>query len=173
MAEHPIPRDRSFPSGAVILCEETAAQHLYIVKRGRVRVVKRSRSGETLLGELGPGNMFGEMALIDKRMRSASIIAIEPTVCIELPCLMVEDMLTRSNPWVAAMLRILVLRLRAANDTIAGLRKRSGDTDRIPADKITERHLRRIVRKLEETDVIAWDRLGAQRQPSDDGSRPS
>lgn len=163
MAEHPVPRDRSFQAGAVILCEETAGQHLYIVKRGRVRVVKRTRGGETVLGELGPGNLFGEMALIDKRLRSASVIATEPTVCIELPCLLVEDMLERSNPWVAALLRILVLRLRGANEAIAGLRARSGDSDEVPVDKITERHLRRIVRKLDSSDVIAWDRLGAEK----------
>jgi CRP-like cAMP-binding protein len=162
MTEHPVPRDRRFESGAVILCEETAGQHLYIVKRGRVRVVKRARGGETVLGELGPGNLFGEMALIDKRLRSASVVAIEPTVCIELPCILVEDMLARSNPWVAAMLRILVLRLRGANDVIAGLRARSGDSEEIPVDKITERHLRRIVRKLDSSDVVAWDKLGAK-----------
>lgn len=166
MAEHPIPRDRRFETGAVILCEATAGQHLYIVKRGRVRVVKRARGGETVLGELGPGNLFGEMALIDKRLRSASVIAIEPTVCIELPCSLVESMLERSNPWIAAMLRILVLRLRGANDAIAGLRARSGDTDEVPVDKITERHLRRIVQSLEDRDATAWDRLGGQ-----DGNR--
>lgn len=162
MAEHPIPRDRRFAAGDVILCEATAGQHLYIVKRGRVRVLKRARGGETVLGELGPGNLFGEMALIDKRLRSASVVAIEPTVCIELPCILVEDMLERSNPWIAAMLRILVLRLRGANDAIAGLRERSGDTDEVPVDKITERHLRRIVRSLEDRDATAWDRLGGQ-----------
>ncbi len=162
MAEHPVPRDRRFASGAIILCEETAGQHLYIVKRGRVRVVKRSRGGETVLGELGPGNLFGEMALIDKRLRSASVIAMEPTTCIELPCILVEDMLDRSNPWVAAMLRILVLRLRGANDAIAGLRARSGDSEDVPVDKITERHLRRIVRTLDSSDAVAWDKLGAK-----------
>ncbi|MBN8524373.1 MAG: cyclic nucleotide-binding domain-containing protein [Planctomycetes bacterium] len=161
MPEHAVPRDRSYAAGDVILCEETAGKHLYIVKRGRVRVVKRARGGETVLGELGPGNLFGEMALIDKRLRSASVIAIEATVCIELPCVLIEDLLARSNPWVSAMLRILVLRLRAANETISGLRERSGDSGEVPVDKITERHLRRIVRKLEDSDAIAWDRMGA------------
>lgn len=162
MVEHAVPRDRRFEPGAVILCEETAGQHLYIVKRGRVRVVKRARGGETVLGELGPGNLFGEMALIDKRLRSASVIAVEPTLCIEMPCVLIEDLLARSNPWVAAMLRILVLRLRAANEAIAGLRQRSGDSEDVPVDKITERHLRRIVRSLGDPKAVAWDRMGGQ-----------
>jgi CRP/FNR family cyclic AMP-dependent transcriptional regulator len=162
MTQHPVPRDRSFAPGAVILCEDTVAQHLYIVKRGRVKVVKRSGGGEAVLGELGPGNLFGEMALIDHRPRSASVIAIEPTVCIELPCLLVEDLLTQANPWVSALLRILVLRLRIADDTVAGLRARSGDSGEVPVDKITERHLRRIVKSLDDPRAAVLDRLGAE-----------
>lgn len=162
MPQHPIPRDRSFEPGAVILCEDTAAQHLYIVKRGRVRVVKRAGGGETVLGELGPGNLFGEMALIDRRPRSASVIAIEPTVCIELPCVLVDDLLDRANPWVAALLRILVLRLRVANDTVTGLRSRSGDSGEVPIDKITERRLKRIVTSLDDPKAVAWERKAAE-----------
>lgn len=161
MTQHSVPRDRSFAVGAVILCEDTVAQHLYIVKRGRVRVVKRASGSEVVLGELGPGNLFGEMALIDHRPRSASVIAIEPTVCIELPCVLVEDLLDRSNPWVSALLRILVLRLRIADDTVAGLRARSGDSGEVPIDKITERHLKRIVKSLDDPKAVAWDRLVA------------
>lgn len=158
MAEHYIPRDRRFEPGAVILCEDTSAQHLYIVKRGLVRVLKRGRGGMRALCDLGPGNVFGEMALIDRRMRSASVVAVEPTICIELPCKMVEELIERSNPWVAALLRIVVLRLRSANQALA---ERQGDAGDVPVDKITERHLRKIVRSLEDSDEIAWDKLGA------------
>ena len=162
MTQHPVPRDRSFAPGAVILCEDTVAQHLYIVKRGRVRVVKRASGAEVVLGELGPGNLFGEMALIDHRPRSASVIALEPTVCIELPCVLIEDLLGRANPWISALLRILVLRLRIADDTVAGLRARSGDSGEVPVDKITERHLHRIVSSLDDPKAVAWDRLAAE-----------
>lgn len=162
MAQHPIPCDRSFAPGAVILCEDTVAQHLYIVKRGRVRVVKRASGSTVVLGELGPGNLFGEMALIDRRPRSASVVAVVPTVCIELPCLLIEDLIARSNPWISALLRILVLRLRVADDTVAGLRARSGDSGEVPIDKLTERHLKRIVRSLDDPKALAWDRLAAE-----------
>ncbi|HAT09433.1 MAG TPA: hypothetical protein DCS97_02295 [Planctomycetes bacterium] len=162
MAEHPTPRDRRFAPGQTILGEATSGRNLYIIKRGLVRVSKRSRASETILGELGPGHMFGEMALIDKRLRSASVTAVEDTVCIELPCVLVERMLEDAGPWLAAMLRILVLRLRQADDTITALR--SGDlsaSGETPVDAITEHHLRRIVRRLEDTHRIAWERRGA------------
>lgn len=162
MAQHPIPRDRRYPHGAVILCEETAGEHLYIVKRGRVKVVKRGRGAEVVLGELGPGNLFGEMALIDRRLRSASVIAMGETVCIELPYQLVSDLVDRANPWLAAMLRILVLRLRTADAALAG-RPNAHDSGEVPIDRITERHLRRIVRKLEDTDQLEWAKLAAGR----------
>lgn len=160
MAQHTVPRDRRYPPGAVILCEETGGAHLYIVKRGRVRVVKRGRRGDVELGTLGPGNLFGEMALIDRRVRSASVIAIEETVCIELPYQLVTGLVEHANPWIAAILRILVLRLRCADEALAGTRGVDGSGE-TPVDQVTERHLRRIVKRLEETDQIAWERLGA------------
>jgi CRP/FNR family cyclic AMP-dependent transcriptional regulator len=162
MAEHPIPRDRRFRPGEMILGEATAGRNLYIIKRGRVQVSKRTRGGEAVLGELGPGHMFGEMALIDKRLRSASVTAVEDTVCIELPCSLVERMLEDGGPWLSAMLRILVLRLRQADETITGLRSGSlSGSDETPFDAITENHLRRIVRRLEDTDRLEWERRGA------------
>jgi len=125
-----------------------------------VQVVKRGRGAEVVLGELGPGNLFGEMALIDRRLRSASVIALDETVCIELPYQMVSDLVARANPWVAAMLRILVLRLRTTNEALSG-RHGGNDSGETPIDKITERHLRRIVRQLEDSDQLEWARLAA------------
>ena len=162
MPQHPIPKDRRYPAGSVILCEETAGAHLYIVKSGRVRVVKRSRRGEVALGELGPGNLFGEMALIDRRLRSASVVAVEDTVCIELPYSLVEDLVDRASPWMAAILRSLVLRLRTADAALAGARSTS-DSGEIPVDQITQRHLRQIVQKLEDSDALEWERIVARK----------
>ena len=163
MSQHAIPRDRRYPPQAVIMCEETAGQHLYIIKSGRVQVSKRGRRGLVVLGELGPGNMFGEMALIDRRVRSASVVTVEETVCIELPYQLVSELVDRANPWLAAMLRILVLRLRQADEALAGARTVS-DSGETPVDKISERHLRKIVRALEETDRMEWTRIAADRR---------
>lgn len=164
MNSFPAPRDRRFASGQVIMCEDDEAASMYIIKRGKVRVLKRSRRGDVLLGDLGPGNLFGEMSLVDHRRRSATIIAMEDTSCIELPYQLIEDSVERSAPWVVAILRILVLRLRAADTALASTRttKDSGD---VPIDMVTERHMRKIVRQLEETSALEWERLAAGRPP--------
>jgi CRP-like cAMP-binding protein len=164
MSQFPVPRDRRFAAGQVIMCEDDDAANMYIIKRGKVRVLKRSRRGDVLLGDLGPGNLIGEMSLIDHQKRSASAIALEDTSCIELPYQLIEDSVERSPSWVVAILRILVLRLRAADNALADKRtvKDSGD---IPIDAVTERHMRKIVRQLEETSALEWERLAAGRPP--------
>jgi CRP/FNR family cyclic AMP-dependent transcriptional regulator len=164
MSHFPTPRDRRFAPGQVILCEEDEASAMYIIKRGKVRVLKRSRRGDVLLGDLGPGNLIGEMSLIDHRRRSATAIALEDTSCIELPYQLIEESVDRSAPWVVAILRILVLRLRAADTALADNRT-AMDSGDIPIDAVTERHMRKIVRQLEETSALEWERLAAGRPP--------
>ena len=56
---------------------------LYIVRSGTARVSKAAQrgEGEAVLALLGPGESFGEIALIDGLPRSANVIAMEPMEC--------------------------------------------------------------------------------------------
>lgn len=73
---------RSFPSGETIVEEgDTARVGFYLVLKGRVEV----RKGEKKLAELGPGQFFGEMALlVEGAPRSADVVALEETECLVL-----------------------------------------------------------------------------------------
>lgn len=66
---------RHFVADEAIFEEGTEGDELFVVLTGRVRVKK----GGTAIVELGPGEHFGEMALIDRGARSASVSAIEET----------------------------------------------------------------------------------------------
>jgi CRP/FNR family cyclic AMP-dependent transcriptional regulator len=57
---------------------------LYIIVDGHVRVVLERGDQEEKLNELGPGDFFGEMALLDGKPRSATVIAEEDTQCLVL-----------------------------------------------------------------------------------------
>lgn len=103
---------RSFPAGAVIIKKGEPGDVMYIVKEGTVEV----RDGKRVLDTVGPGGVVGEVALIDARERSASVVA--KTACQLLPIneeqfvLLVERM-----PYFALqVMRVLAARLRRTTE---------------------------------------------------------
>ena len=115
-------RERSYPRGSVILFENDPGDSRFVVRSGRVKVVLIGEDGrEVILGVLGVGQHFGELALIDEQPRSAHVIAMEDASLIVLRR---EDFRKRveSNPAVAwSLLTELSRRLRSADDKIGGL----------------------------------------------------
>ena len=115
-------RERSYPRGSVILFENDPGDSLFVVRGGRVKVVLIGEDGrEVILGVLGVGQYFGELALIDEQPRSAHVIAMEDAGLIVLRR---EDFRKRveENPAVAwSLLTELSRRLRRADDKIGGL----------------------------------------------------
>lgn len=73
-----IGKRRTYAAGETIIEEGEKGVALYVVLSGRVRV---ERSGEQL-GELGRGDFFGELALIEDEPRSATVKAVDETECI-------------------------------------------------------------------------------------------
>jgi hypothetical protein len=65
--------------GRVIVAEGEKADKVYVILEGKVKVYKKDTQGkETEIATIEQGNMFGEMALFDKGVRSASVKTIEP-----------------------------------------------------------------------------------------------
>ncbi|MCX5765790.1 MAG: Crp/Fnr family transcriptional regulator [Gemmatimonadetes bacterium] len=115
-------REKSYPRGSVILFEDDPGDSLFIVRRGRVKVVLVAEDGrEVILGLLSEGEHFGELSLIDDQPRSAHVIAMEDA---ELLVLRREDFRRRveANPSVAwALMLELSRRLRRADIKIGTL----------------------------------------------------
>ena len=115
-------RERSHPRGSVILFENDPGDSLFVVRSGRVKVVLIGEDGrEVILGMLGVGQHFGELALIDEQPRSAHVIAMEDANLIVLRR---EDFRKKveSAPSIAwSLLLELSKRLRRADDKIGGL----------------------------------------------------
>ena len=117
-----VTRDKQYPKGSVILFEDDPGDSLYIVREGRVKVVLVGEDGrEVILGVLGVGEHFGELALIDDQPRSAHVIAMEDSLLLVLRR---DDFRRRveATPAVAwALLSELSRRLRRADGKIGGL----------------------------------------------------
>jgi len=109
-------RHRRYAAGEVIIKEGGSAVGCFIVASGEVEVVKGLDSPDQteVLATLGPGDFFGEMAIIDDSPRSATVRAITDTECIAITRwdFMAE---VRTRPDIAIqMLPALVKRIRAA-----------------------------------------------------------
>ena len=71
---------RTFQKNAILINEGDETDSLYIILSGKVRIFMSNEDGkEIILNEQGPGEHFGELALIDDDPRSASVMATEKT----------------------------------------------------------------------------------------------
>lgn len=68
---------RVFPVESMVFCECQPGAELYIIQKGQVKITKIVDNNEVLLAVLKAGDMFGEMALLENKPRSASAIALE------------------------------------------------------------------------------------------------
>ena len=73
---------RTYPKDTMIFCESQPGQELYIIQKGSVKITKFVNDNEQLLALLKPGDIFGEMSLLEDKPRSASAIAYEDAVLL-------------------------------------------------------------------------------------------
>ena len=97
------------PAGQTVVTQGEAGDGIYLIESGQARV---RRDGSTDLAELGPGDVFGEMALVHDAERSASVTAQTPLVLWRLPG---DDFqrLTERSPHLAAALQNVAEKRRA------------------------------------------------------------
>lgn len=104
---------RVFRTGDRIFHEGDPGDRAYLVQKGRVQIVKECQDGLRILGHIEPGGMFGEMALIDGAPRMAAAHAIEETVCVVINRKTLEQKLAEADPFLVALLRILLTNARS------------------------------------------------------------
>jgi len=109
-----ITQERQFPAGQEIFREGAPGDGVYFVKSGSVEI----SSGKTerhVFSRLGPGEVFGEMAVIEHRPRSATATAAEPTEVFFLPRGEMLSFIEHSPAVAFALLQYISHRLREFN----------------------------------------------------------
>lgn len=111
---------RSFPPDTRVFHEGDPGDACYIIRSGSCRVTREHSDGRAItLANLGPGAIFGELAMFDGERRSASIEATEDTELLALPAGDVRALI-RQHPEMGEKLVVaLTRRLRAANERIS------------------------------------------------------
>lgn len=113
---------RDFSAGEVVIRESASADVMYIVREGRLKVVRGAGENEVLLGCLSDGDFFGERALLTDEPRSASVVAETATRCFALSRQHFDGLL-ETSPAIREQLTERFSRYDASNDLLVSPRE--------------------------------------------------
>lgn len=103
--------------GQTIIEQGAEGFHAYYIEKGRVEILVHDGPHEVKIAELGDGEIFGEMALIEHEIRSATVRAIKDTTITVIPATDLEKKVGRiEDKAVNALLHVFIDRLRHANE---------------------------------------------------------
>lgn len=113
---------RKLARGQVLFNEGEPSEHLYLVRSGRLRVFVASARGEELvLSVVGPGESLGELSILDRHPRSATVEALEATELIALPAHEARALLETNRQALNAVALALAAGMRRLSGTAADL----------------------------------------------------
>jgi CRP-like cAMP-binding protein len=107
-----VAQDSGFQPGQIIVTQGTPGQAFYLILAGRVEIIRDGQS----LGAFGPGDFFGEMSLLDHAPRSATIKAVDQTLCMMLSSWDFKAVLEKYPSIAVKLLEVLSRRLRVADE---------------------------------------------------------
>jgi CRP/FNR family transcriptional regulator, cyclic AMP receptor protein len=114
--------EKTYPKNAVVLTEGEMGDSLYMIQSGKVKVFIGDEDGrEITLKMLGSGDFFGEMSMIDKQPRSASVTTVEASTFLVLTHAAFEKCVEQSPRIANMVMRILAQRVREADRKIGTL----------------------------------------------------
>lgn len=102
-------------AGTSIFKEGEEGNMAYVVQSGEVEIFRMADGKEVVLGRVGQGGIFGEMALIDSKPRMAGARASKGSTIIIVTREMFEEKLKKTDPFVRGLLNILVGQIRSHN----------------------------------------------------------
>jgi CRP-like cAMP-binding protein len=103
----------SFDAGVDIVQWGDPGDGMYVLFKGRTEVDVGGR-----FHRLGPGDFFGEMALLGVKRRLATVKAVEPVEALKIPAAQFQELLLGHPSLALAMMKTLVQRLREVEERI-------------------------------------------------------
>ena len=103
----------------IIFEEGEDSNYAYVVLEGRVELTKNVEGTEIFLAEIGPGDLFGEMGLIDGSTRSATATALETTALQRFDKDELMQKLSQDSDFASPVLSQLIRQLRDTSDRYA------------------------------------------------------
>ncbi len=108
-----------FEAGARLFHEGDPPGDAFVIESGKVEIAKKHQDDQVVVGVAGPGEMLGEMSLVDDSPRSATARASERTVALVVPHEVLRRRLEGADPVLQRIIRILIQRLRDQTEALA------------------------------------------------------
>lgn len=112
---------KEFPSGTLLFREGDPGKEMYVLQSGTVAISKTVRDVEKMLAVLGPGEFFGEMAIISNKPRNASARVEEDARLLVIDPKTFEAMIRGNSEIAVRMIKKLAERLSDADAQIETL----------------------------------------------------
>jgi CRP-like cAMP-binding protein len=119
---------RTIDRGKLLFRKGDVAHEMYIMLTGKIDIIDEYETHKKILAELGPGEIFGEMAMFEKHVRSAHALVKDPSQILVLSEEVLTNMLEKKIPkaFLANIIAILCHRLRLTNTMY--MRAKYGDS---------------------------------------------
>jgi CRP-like cAMP-binding protein len=132
---------RKYSPGAVICREGEEGEEMYIIQTGKVRVSKRFGGRTNVISVLEKGDFFGEMAIVNRIQRTATVTAIDDVELLVFDREGLQNMIARNTRIALTIIDKLCRRLQNAHLKIQHLVKKD-------ADGLIALHLRSVFQEL-------------------------
>jgi HD-GYP domain-containing protein (c-di-GMP phosphodiesterase class II) len=109
---------RRFAAGETLFEEGDESTSLHVVREGTLDVLRIEEGNGRLLQKLRPGDVVGELGVLDRRPRSATVVAREPSETLEVDATALNDVLARHPEATRAMLGVLARLLTDAKEEV-------------------------------------------------------
>lgn len=106
---------RVFKAGEHLMVQNEVGEECYVIVEGRVEVYVAGGTHKVSLVELTAGDCIGEMGIISKAPRSASVQALVDTTVVVITQELIQRSLDKLPPWLGNVVQAIVRRLRIAN----------------------------------------------------------
>ena len=112
---------RTVKEGETVFSQGELGDAIYVIQSGKIRLSQNWRGDERVLLDLGSGEFFGEMAIINQKPRSATARAVEDTSLLVLSPMVFENMIKANTEIAVRMVKKFTARLEMTNERIEGL----------------------------------------------------
>lgn len=123
-----------YTSGEIIFSEGSTGDVMYVIQSGKVKITKRTDSGEVTIATLGEGEIFGEMAVFDRLPRSATAVALGDARVLSVDKKKLFTTINRDPTLVFRMMESMSQRVRKLDEELTKLKKEHTEMSRICVD---------------------------------------